>query len=192
MPPIGFATLLVGDLCDYTTLVRRAPSAVLQQSVNRVFEILGGMVTTLGGTIKEFQGDALVAFWEGNPAGHQVPSACRAALELSRKVRELAADRSVWQVEDFDLEMDWALATGPVMISAFGGSQIAGLSMIGEPVVLAFRLEKFASAELGRILACPVTRQKAGSQFAFRDLGEMMAKGFDKPDRVFALEREGL
>jgi class 3 adenylate cyclase len=148
------------------------------------------MVPALGGTVKEFQGDALVAFWEGTVAGQQVPAACTAALALSRKVRDLATDRSVWQVDDFGLEMDWALATGPVMISAFGGNQIAGLSMIGEPVVLAFRLEKLASAALGRILACPVTRQKAGAQFAFRDLGEMLAEGFETPDRVFALEGE--
>ena len=33
------ATVLVGDIRDYTTLVRRAPSLELQQSVNRVFEI---------------------------------------------------------------------------------------------------------------------------------------------------------
>ena len=57
-------------------------------------------------------------------------------------------------------------------------------------IVLAFRLEKFANDKLGRILTCRVTRQMAGPQFRFRDLGEMKAKGFDKPDRVFALEEE--
>ena len=53
-----------------------------------------------------------------------------------------------------------------------------------------FRLEKFANARSGRILACSVTRQMAGPRFEFRDLGQMTAKGFDRPDRVFALERE--
>lgn len=189
-PASAVATLLVGDIRDYTVLVRRAPSAVLQQSVSHVFERLTRVVGDLGGTVKEYQGDALVAFWEGNFSGSHVAKACRAALELDRVAQRLAHDRSAWQVEDFELRMDWALATGPVVIDTFGGSQPTGLSMIGEPIVLAFRLEKFANDEVGRILACRVTREMAGPTFRFRDLGEMTAKGFDQPDHVFALEGE--
>jgi class 3 adenylate cyclase len=190
MPSSAFATLLVGDIRDYTVLVRRAPSPVLQSSVNAVFEILSRAVGQLGGTVKEYQGDALVAFWEGRAEGGPVAAACHAALELDRTARQLAADRGVWRVEDFPLEMHFALATGPVMIGSIGGSHPTGLSMVGEPIVLAFRLEKFAGPELGRILACRVTRQMAGERFRFRDLGEMKAKGFDAADRVYALDGE--
>ena len=59
--------------------------------------------------------------------------------------------------------------------------------MMGEPVVRAFRIEKFANETTGRILTCSMTRDFAASAFEFRDLGQMQAKGFDKPDRVFAL-----
>lgn len=185
------ATVLVGDMRDFTELVRKVPPGALQLSVNRVFSILSEQVGALRGTVKEFQGDALVAFWETSA---QVPNvaevACHAALELERTVCRLAADRSVWQVEGHPLRMDWALATGLVMIHGFGGTQPAGLSMIGEPMVAAFRLEKFANAETGPILACPETSRMAAAMFDFRDLGRMQAKGFDKPDHVFALERE--
>jgi class 3 adenylate cyclase len=98
----------------------------------------------------------------------------------------------VWQIEAHPLHMDWALATGLVMILGFGGAQPAGLSMIGEPIVAAFRLEKFANATTGRILACPETSRMAAPMFEFRDLGRMQAKGLDKPDHVFALERARL
>jgi class 3 adenylate cyclase len=84
--------------------------------------------------------------------------------------------------------MEWALATGPVVIDSIGGAnQRAGLSMIGEAVVRAFRLEKFATADTGPILACETTYQMALAHFTFRSLGEMQAKGFDSPDRVYAL-----
>jgi adenylate cyclase len=182
------ATVLVGDIRDFTLLVRTVAPDALQPSVNRVFSILSDQVGSLHGTVKEFQGDAIVAFWE--PSAH-VPSvaeaACRAALDLDQTVSRLGADRSVWQVEGHPLQMDWALATGLVMINGFGGAQPAGLSMIGEPIVIAFRLEKFAHVETGRILACSETRRMAAPMFDFRDLGEMQAKGFDKPDHVFAL-----
>lgn len=187
-PSRSVVTVLVGDIRDYTVLVRRSPSPEVQQSVSRVFQILTDHVTAEGGTVKEFQGDALVAFWEGNFSGKQAAAACRAALRLDEVARSLAADEAVWRVPDFSLKMDWALASGQVLIDSFGGQRPVGLSMIGEAPVLAFRLEKFASDQTARILACPATRAMAGAAFRFRDLGLIQAKGFERPEHVFALE----
>ena len=190
MPGTCVATVLVGDIRDYTVLVRKAPPVALQQSVGRAFEALNRTVTEHGGTVKEYQGDAVLAFWEGGMSGEQAVAACAAALALDRRAREIAADRSTWQLADFSLRMDWALATGPVVLDSFGGAQPTGLSLIGEPVVLAFRLEKFATDLTGSIVTCPVTKGMASRRFVFRDLGLMQAKGFDEADRVFALEGE--
>ena len=187
-PGFTIATVLVGDIRDYTVMVRQAPSRELQQSVGRVFERLTTEVVRCGGTVKEYQGDAIFAFWEGPADGRQAVGACRAALALNTLAGQIAADRRVWDVPGFGLGMEWALATGPVVIDSIGNaSQRAGLSMIGEAVVRAFRLEKFATPETGPILACETTYQMALAHFAFRSLGEMHAKGFDRPDRVFAL-----
>ena len=190
VPGSSIATVLVGDIRDYTVLVRRAPRLELQQSVSRVFDVLNRSVTKYQGTVKEYQGDAILAFWEGELLGKQAVGACAAALALDRLAQAVAADRSVWQLEEFPLRMDWALATGPVALDSFGGVQVTGLSLIGEPVVLAFRLEKFATDATGRILTCPITKGMASHKFRFRDLGLMHAKGFDEPDQVFALEGE--
>jgi class 3 adenylate cyclase len=182
------ATVLVGDIRDYTVMVRQAPSLELQRSVSRVFERLTAEVGRLGGTVKEYQGDAVFAFWEGPADGRQAVAACRAALALNTLTRQMAADRRVWDVPGFVLGMEWALATGPVVIDSIGGAnQRAGLSMIGEAVVRAFRLEKFATPETGPILACETTCRMAQAHFAFRSLGEMQAKGFERPDLVYAL-----
>lgn len=186
-PGTTVATILVGDIRDYTVLVRRAPSGQLQSSVARLFESLTHEVTALGGTVKEYQGDALFAFWEKADNPRQVISACRAALHLDKHVRRIAADPKSWNVPGFALGMDWALATGLVVIDSFGGDHPTGLSMVGEPVVRAFRLEKFATDETGHILTCEATKMVAAPSFRFRDLGHMHAKGFDKPDRVFSL-----
>lgn len=186
-PTHTIATVLVGDIRDYTVLVRRVSSDLLHQSVSRVFEILTSAIVERGGTVKEYPGDAVLAFWEGGCDGTQAVAACRAALELDRLAHGIAADPAVWEVPDFPLLMDWALATGVVMIQAFGGQHPQGLSLIGEPVVLASRLEKLAGDETGRILACGRTRALAAGQFAFRDLGDIAVKGFDRPPRVYAL-----
>jgi class 3 adenylate cyclase len=180
-------TVLVGDIRDYTVLVQQATSAALQNSVGRVFERLEKEVVALGGTLKEFQGDALFAFWEQGSTENHAVGACRAALELDRLAAELANDNSVWQVEDLPLRMDWALATGPVVISGYGTGNALGLSMVGEPVVLAFRIEKFANDETGSIVACTDTMEMATTVFEFRDLGTREVKGFDDPRRLYSL-----
>jgi class 3 adenylate cyclase len=187
-PGFTIATVLVGDIRDYTVMVRQAPSLELQRSVSRVFERLTAEVVRFGGTVKEYQGDAIFAFWEGPADGRQAVGACRGALALHALAREIAGDRRVWDVPGFSLGMEWALATGPVVIDSIGGAnQRAGLSMVGEAVVRAFGLEKLATKDTGPILVCDATRAMAGDRFAFRNLGEMAAKGFDRPDRVFAL-----
>jgi class 3 adenylate cyclase len=199
---LTLATVLVGDIRDYTVLVRKAPTAELQRSVGRVFDLLTASVVEFGGTVKEFPGDAILAFWEGTFRGRMALSACRAAIELDRLARRMAADPSIWALRDFPLRMDWALASGEVSIDAFGGATTIGLSMVGEPVVLACRLEKFATDQTGPVLTCPATRDMVaratrelvangapapGETLEFVDLGVMQAKGFDNPDHVFAL-----
>ncbi len=183
-------TVLVGDIRNFTTIVRSAPSSVLQESVARVFARLERAVVAHNGTLKEFQGDALFAFWEQGSTTNHAEEACRAALDLHRLTGELARDSSVWAVEDFPLQMDWALTTGLVAISGYGAENILGLSMVGESVVLAFRLEKLADDSTGPIITCPDTRMMASDSFEFKDLGTRMAKGFDAPQKVYALMGE--
>ena len=183
-------TVLVGDIRNFTTIVRKAQPAVLQESVARVFAALEQAVVMHGGTLKEFQGDALFAFWEQGSTTNHASEACRAALDLHRLTGELARDPSVWAVEGFPLEMDWALTTGLVAISGYGGENVLGLSMVGESVVLAFRLEKLADETTGPIVVCPDTRVMAAATFEFEDLGSRTAAGFDAPQRIFALVGE--
>jgi class 3 adenylate cyclase len=183
-------TVLVGDIREYTVLVQQQTSSAVQESVGRVFQRLEKAVVELGGTLKEFQGDAIFAFWEEGSQGNHAVDACKAALALQKIAEELAEDSTVWQVEDHPLRMDWALATGPVVISGYGSEGALGLSMVGESVVLAFRIEKFADDTTGSIIACPVTRKMASKSFKFKDLGSRQAKGFESSHQLYSLVGE--
>jgi len=180
-------TVLVGDIRNFTTLVQQAPPTVLQESVARVFARLERAVMAHGGTLKEFQGDALFAFWDQGSSPNHAADGCRAALALDALSQELARDPSVWAVQGFPLKMDWALTTGLVAISGYGSENVQGLSMVGESVVLAYRIEKIADDITGSIMVCPDTRMMAGDGFEFMDLGRQMAKGFEAPQQVFSL-----
>ena len=189
--PVTTVTVLVGDIRNYTNLVRLAGCTEIQESVNRVFEILEREVEKFGGTLKEFQGDAIFAFWERNEATpDHAGQACRAALHLNAAVRRLAADPEVWGIPSHPLAMDFALASGLVTISGYGSDGAMGLSMVGESVVLAFRIEKFANEKTGSIIVCPDTMNLAQDGFEFKSIGKHRAKGFDEEHSLYALVRE--
>ena len=180
----------MGDIRNYTNIVQLADSAELQDSVNRVFRRMEQEVHSLGGTIKEFQGDALLAFWEKTANKCHITEACTAALHLDRLVRRLAADPAVWSVAGYPLQMDFALASGLVTISGYGDDGALGLSMIGEPVVLAYRIEKVADNSSGPIVVYPTTRALAKDGFKFNPLGPHEVKGFENPQEIYALVKK--
>ena len=182
LPGACIATVLVGDIRDYTVLVRRAPSVELQQSVSRVFERLSVAVLQLGGTVKEYQGDAILAFWEGNLAGGQAVAACQAALALDRLGRDPRGRPRCMAASRLPAPPGLGAGHGPGDGGQLRGVRPTGLSLIGEPVVLAFRLEKFATDETGRIVMCPAERHGEGA-FPFRNLGTMTPRGSTSPTK---------
>lgn len=191
MEPIE-VTVLVGDIHSYTTLVQKAPSRQLQDSVSRLFAALEPEIRSRGGSLKEYQGDAIFAYWESGPNPEHAHDACRAALQLRKLVHKLAADPEVWDVPGFPLGMDWSLATGQVLVESIGGDSPTGLSMIGEPVVLAFRLEKLADGEGGGIVVAESTWEQTQRAFEFEDRGTAKVAGFEEPQRYFSLHGEKL
>jgi class 3 adenylate cyclase len=187
---VAMVTVLVGDIRNYTTMVQDVAPSDLEESVGRVFRRLEHGVLELGGTLKEFQGDAIFAFWEKDSSPDHAVEACRAALRLHGLTKSLGRDSSVWCVDGVPLEMDWALATGPVVMRGYGGEHAVGLAMVGEPVVLAFRIEKLASEGLGHIIACPRTQEMATDVFSFKKLGPRRVKGFEREFELFSLTGE--
>ena len=183
-------TVLIGDIHGYTTLVQKAPPRRLQDSVSRLFKSLEVEIRALGGMLKEYQGDAVFAYWESGPNPDHAVDACRAAVRLRHLVEESAADPEVWDVPGFPLAMDWAVATGEVLLEAIGGDSPIGLSMIGEAVVLAFRLEKLARGDGSDIVVSESTWTEAREVFELEDQGTAEVDGFDEPQRYFLL-REG-
>jgi class 3 adenylate cyclase len=183
-------TVLVGDIQGYTGLVHECGGEALQRAVSAVFRRIEARVAELGGTVKEYPGDAMLAYWEGPDEGACAVRACRAALALEAEARALAADPAAWDLPDHPLRMDWALATGDVVIGSLGGDHPLGLTMVGEPVVLAYRIEKLAGPGTGAILACARTAALAGHALAFRPLGPRALDGFVEPRALFALEGE--
>src|SRR6266513_5031259 len=84
------ATVLFVDLVDSTALVAGADPEVVRRRVQTYFERVSHCVTTHGGIVEKFAGDAVMAAF-GIPQGHEDDAECgvRAGLAILDAVEEL-------------------------------------------------------------------------------------------------------
>jgi class 3 adenylate cyclase len=187
------ATVLVGDIAEYSTMARQVPAAELALAVKSLFGELEEMIGKHSGTLKEYQGDAIVAFWEHDENDPRlfVRHACACALELADTVSAISDDPGKWPLKKrHPLEMHWALTTGPVALAVLGQSRPMGLAMTGDVVNFAFRLEKLADAHLGPILVSSDTADGARDFFEFEAVGKHVVEDRPGPEPVYVLRGE--
>ena len=89
------ATVLFVDIVDSTTLVTAADPEVVRRRVNRFFDMVSHCVTTHGGIVEKFAGDAVLAAF-GVPQAHEddAQRAVRAAIEMRKSWATSASKRA--------------------------------------------------------------------------------------------------
>ena len=157
-------TVLFADLCNFTTLSEQTDPELLQTLQNELFEELTGAVTTFGGFVDKFIGDALLALF-GAPQAHEddPERALHSALEMTRRVARIAER---WRDRvSLPLALHIGVNTGPVVAGGVGAGNIKAYSVTGDTVNTAQRLQSMA--EPGDILVGPVTHRLTRHAFSF-------------------------
>src|SRR5215210_2530264 len=156
------ATVLFVDLVDSTSLVSGADPEVVRRRVQRFFERAQHCVTTHGGIVEKFAGDAVMAAF-GIPQAHEddAERAVRAGLAILDSVHEL------------ELEARIGIEAGEV-VADDSDSTFA----TGEAVNVAARLEQ--AAEPGQILMGPGAHRLTLGRVEVDDVGPVDLKGLDR------------
>src|SRR3954453_3414033 len=175
------ATVLFVDLVDSTALVAGADPEVVRRRVQTYFERVSKCVTTHGGIVEKFAGDAVMAAF-GIPQAHEddAERAVRAGLAILDGVHEL------------ELEARVGIESGEV-VADDSDSTFA----TGEAVNVAARLQQ--AAEPGQLVLGPGTHRLTLGRFEVEDLGPVELKGLGreiwawralsgKPDEVRELQ----
>jgi len=154
------ATVLFVDLVDSTSLVAGADPEVARRRVTQFFERVSHCVTTHGGIVEKFAGDAVLAAF-GVPQAHEddAERAVRAALAMLDSVRELGLEARVG-VESGEVVVDESDSTFAT----------------GEAVTLAARLQQAAGA--GEVLIGPHAYRLTSDRVQADDVGPLEVKGF--------------
>ncbi len=173
--------VLFCDLVGSTELLVRLDEEAYSALLRRFYEICTTAVRIRGGTVAQYQGDAVVCqFGWPRAAEDDAARSVRAALSI------------LTDVGDVDLPGGGCLAaragiaSGRVKIRAGGGDFGAGT--VGPALNRAARLQTLAP--LGGAVVCPATRKLAGELFEYRELAARQLKGFESEETMHHVLRE--
>ncbi len=188
------ATILVGDIRSFTSLMESYSSKpdMVMQAAQKVFQSLGEEIRKQHGQVEKIAGDAIMAYWQGDDSPHSETNmcayqACYTALQLRNLVQHLAQRPESWPFPGHLLQVDVALATGPVAAGVLGSAQ-ANPALLGDTANLAFRLEKLIGEDApGDIIMDGATYELIKDFFTVKSLGPFTVKGRQRPVDVYRL-----
>jgi adenylate cyclase len=179
-------TVFFSDIASFTNFSEKLDAVDLVGILNEYLSAMTDIIMKNNGTLDKYVGDAVMAVW-GAPM--ELPNnalhACRAALEMQEKTREIAAR---WELEGKPkLVVRMGLNTDFMVVGNVGGSARFDYTVIGDAVNLASRMEGANKTYGTRIMISERTLSLVKDTFICRELDYLVVKGKTEPIRVFEL-----
>lgn len=179
------ATMLFSDIVGFTSMTETADPEKLVAQLNEYLTRMVAVVFEHEGTLDKFIGDAVMAVWGmARSVGVEADAkmAARAALAMRR---ELVALNEKWRAEGFPpLSTGIGLNHGEVLAGNIGSSERADLTVIGDAVNLASRLEALTRTYHVDILIGGSVADLVRDEFHIRSVGRVQVKGKSKPAEI--------
>ncbi len=177
-------TVLFSDIRGFTTLTEELGAKGTVSFLNEYFTRMYDCINKEEGMIDKFIGDAIMAAF-GTPIPHDDDEdrALRAGIEMIRSVWDWNEERAKSGLKPVDMGL--GLNTDDVVCGEIGSPKFKDLTMIGDGVNLAARLESACKEYSARILISGNTQEKLRGTYRIRDIDDVIVKGKTKPVRVF-------
>jgi len=177
------AVIWLSDLRGFTGLSETLPRDALIDLLNCYFGPMCDAVTSQGGEVLKFIGDAMLAIF---PVGDDVAQVCASALKAARIAQAALADENDRRrgLGLAQIEYGLALHVGDVMYGNIGSDTRLDFTVIGPAVNLTARIESMCR-QLGRPLLLS-SDFVAGGHLAATSLGSFSLKGVAADQELFA------
>jgi len=188
-PAERLVTNVVADVREFSGFSQSYGSADVYTVMKEIFDAFSTIVHNFRGTVKDYAGDAVYAFWDHDvePMSSQAVLACQAAIEQTQTMNEVRAKLAGQNIAADHLQMGWGITTGAVTLSHYG-SRAADLALVGDCTNLAFRLSGIANKDFSeKIVICSHTAELVRNDLSVKDLGTVTVKGRKGKEHVFAL-----
>jgi adenylate cyclase len=175
-------TFLVSDLRGFTALSSSLPAHRVIEIINRYFEQMVDVISRYQGTVNEFLGDGILAFF-GAPlyADDDPERAVACAVEMQNALMAVNAQQRRLRLPE--LSMGIGINTGEVVVGNIGSERRASYGAVGTPINAAYRIESFTIG--GQILISPTTHDRIKSDLIIRGTREVKFKGLSEPVALY-------
>ena len=175
-------TFLVSDLRGFTALSSRLAPAEVIEVVNRFLEPMVEIITKYKGTVDEFQGDGILAFFGAPLAAPDDPArAVACAVEMQRALVEINKEQRARGMAE--LHMGVGINTGEVIVGNIGSEKRTKYGAMGTAINMAYRIESHTVS--GQVLISPETYSKTADFVQVGETQDLRFKGLDEPVRVY-------
>ncbi|MEH6648398.1 MAG: adenylate/guanylate cyclase domain-containing protein [Motiliproteus sp.] len=186
------ATIMFIDIANFTSISERLPPTEVVTSLNQYFTQVEQVLERHGGTINQFQGDAILASFDqpdsisltdSNNDSNSANSALQAAIEIQQQL-----DSQRFGLSQTQLSSRIGINSGEVVGGMMGSAHRLIYTVHGDAVNLAARLEQLNKRFGSRILVSEETRKRCSKpHFIFTSQGEVQVKGRQSLTQVYSL-----
>jgi adenylate cyclase len=175
-------TFLVSDLRGFTAMTASLSPHRVIEIMNRYFEHMVDVIAGYKGTVNEFTGDGILAFF-GAPlyADDDAERAVACAIEMQNALVAVNAEQRRLKLPE--LAMGIGINTGEVVVGNIGSERRASYGAVGTPINTAYRIESFTVG--GQILISPTTHDRIESELTVIGTKEVKFKGLEEPVTLF-------
>ena len=176
-------TLLNADLRNFSAFSEARPPEEIAALLHFFFTRVTEIVEDRGGRVQEFRGDGILAYWDDANSATALK-----ALQAAEIMQDSLNDRLLPQDALNGLEplaLGAGIEQGPVLIGSLGPAHRRSVTMLGDTVIIALRIQEM-TAELaqpillGECIARQLTDSKLQSQ------GSYLLSGLRTPHTLFA------
>lgn len=177
-------TILFSDIAGFTNITERTPPMEMSTRLGTYMGALTDCIEATGGTVVQYVGDGVMAFWGAPlPVENHPVKACEAALACQEVIKDM------WpEGDDFPpFETRIGIHTTTVAVGHFGTPDRLFYSAIGDGVNLTARLEGANKQYDTRIIVSETTHPHLFDVFETRHLDRVAVKGKKEPCDIFEL-----
>lgn len=176
-------TVLFADIHGFAGLSEGTTPEVVARLMQRVFTEMAESVVSHQGTIDKFIGDAIMAFWNAPDDDHDhARRALAAAKDIQQRMTALAPFCK--ELGLLPIKVGIGLETGLALVGNFGSAHRRTFTALGEPVILASRLEGLTNLHQESILIGQTCAAAIGLE-DLRALGTAQIRGRVQPVTIY-------
>jgi class 3 adenylate cyclase len=178
-------TVLFTDMVGFTTFSERSGEEAAFTLMRSLAKLMDDTVREQGGVVQSFTGDGIMAVFGAPVAFEDAPlRACRTALSILQRLKTDGSDLELKHGVRPHLRI--GLNTGAAVVGKVQGGAEAGVTVLGDTVNFAARLQAFADPDSA--LMSEATHRSVQGMVEASFAGEHSIKGKSEAQKVYRLD----